>query len=51
MAMEVRKPMFLLGASDGAIGARQTSVQQCYDDFQQLVDSIVERTGIKRSLS
>ncbi len=48
MAMEVRKPMFLLRASDGAIGAHQANVQQCYDDFQQLVDSIVERAGVER---
>ena len=48
MAMEARKPMFALRASDGAIGAHQTNVQQCYDDFRNLVEGITERTGIDR---
>lgn len=48
MAMEVRKPMFALRASDGAIGAHQTNVQQCYGDFGQLVLEIAKRVGIGR---
>lgn len=48
MAMEARKPMFALRPSDGAIGAHQANVQQCYDDFRALVEEIVKRTGIKR---
>jgi len=48
MAMEARKPMFALRASDGAIGAHQTNVQQCYDDFRTLVEEIVKRTNISR---
>lgn len=46
MAMEARKPMFALRAADGAIGAHQTNVQQCYDDFRTLVEEIIKRTGI-----
>ena len=46
MAMEARKPMFKLKAADGAIGAHQASVQQCFDDFQRLVTEIIARTGI-----
>lgn len=48
MAMDARKPMFALRASDGAIGAHQTNVQQCYDDFRNLVEGIIERIGIRR---
>ncbi len=47
MAMEARKPMFKLKAADGAIGAHQASVQQCFDDFQRLVTEIIARTGIE----
>jgi len=49
MAMEIRKPMFALRASDGAIGAHQANVQQCYEDFKTLVDQIAARVGITRS--
>lgn len=47
MAMEARKPMFSLRSADGAIGAHQANVQQCYDDFSALVTAIANRTGIK----
>ncbi|MFA5664610.1 ParA family protein [Castellaniella sp.] len=50
MAMEARKPMFSLRSADGAIGAHQTNVQQCYDDFSALVDAIADRTGIKEAV-
>ena len=46
MAMEARKPMFALRPADGAIGAHQQNVQQCYDDFAGLVRVIAERTGL-----
>lgn len=46
MAMEVRKPMFTLKPSDGAIGAHQTNVQQCLHDFEQLALELTRRTGI-----
>lgn len=46
MAMEARKPMFALRASDGAIGAHQSNVQQCHDDFERLVRAIADCTGI-----
>ncbi len=49
MAMESRKPMFALRASDGAIGAHQTNVQQCYDDFRDLVLEIARRVKFSRS--
>lgn len=50
MAMEARKPMFALRASDGAIGAHQDSVQRCHEDFQALVQAIVERTGVQSAV-
>ncbi len=49
MAMEAGKPMFALRPSDGAIGAHQANVQQCYDDFHQLVVEIAKRTSIVKS--
>jgi cellulose biosynthesis protein BcsQ len=47
MAMEARKPMFALRPADGAIGAHQTNVQQCYEDFENLVRAIADRIKLK----
>lgn len=47
MAMEARKPMFSLTNADGAIGAHQTNVRQCHDDFYALVKAIAARAGLK----
>lgn len=46
MAMEARKPMFALTSADGAIGAHQTNVQQCRDDFSNLCQQIAVRVGL-----
>jgi len=40
MAMEVRKPIFFLKSSDGAIGAHIEAVKSCYDDFKKLAGNI-----------
>ena len=48
MAMEARKPMFHLSSADGAIGAHQGNVQQCYDEFHALVRTIAVQTGIEK---
>jgi cellulose biosynthesis protein BcsQ len=48
MAMEARKPMFALSPADGAIGAHQTNVRQCYEDFQKLVLEIAIRVGLTK---
>jgi len=48
MAMEVRKPMFSLTSSDGAIGAHQGNVRQCYEDFASLVKSIADRANLTK---
>jgi len=40
MAMEARKPMFLLKPADGAIGAHTYAVQECRQDFEQLANQI-----------
>lgn len=45
MAMEARKPMFDLTSADGAIGAHQTNVQRCHDDFEALCREIARRVG------
>jgi cellulose biosynthesis protein BcsQ len=46
MAMEARKPMFDLTSADGAIGAHQTNVHQCQEDFATLCQRIAERVGL-----
>ena len=43
MAMEARKPIFLLKPSDGAIGAHLGAVRNSYDDFLTLTDKIVSK--------
>lgn len=43
MAMEARKPMFALKPADGAIGAHQANVNQCYGDFWELSVAIEKR--------
>lgn len=51
MAMESRKPMFSLKPADGAIGAHQSNVQQCYGDFQSLVQEIAKRVKLPKRRS
>jgi len=41
MAMEARKPIFLLKPSDGAIGAHLGAVKSSYSDFKLLTEKIV----------
>lgn len=48
MAMEARKPMFLLKPADGAIGAHTYAVQECRKDFQLLADKIASVCGVGR---
>lgn len=43
MAMEVRKPIFLLRPADGAIGAHYQAVQRAYSDFKVLTEKILDR--------
>ncbi|MCC6637326.1 MAG: AAA family ATPase [Ignavibacteriaceae bacterium] len=45
MAMEARKPMFLLKPGDGAIGAHMTAVLKCYDDFKILTEKVLSTCG------
>lgn len=42
MAMEARKPIFLLKPSDGAIGAHFGAVRKAYHDFEVLTKSIID---------
>ncbi len=42
MAMEARKPIFQLKASDGAIGAHTYSVDDCRKDFRRLANQILQ---------
>lgn len=46
MAQEARKPMFMLKPADGAIGAHQAGVTECYNDFKGLAKSIITACGI-----
>jgi chromosome partitioning protein len=43
MAMEARKPIFDLKASDGALGAHSYSVKNCFEDFAALASTILGR--------
>ncbi len=45
MAVEARKPMFLLKPGDGAIGAHMTAVIRCYEDFKSLTESVLSACG------
>lgn len=45
-AQEARKPMFLLRPADGAIGGHQAAVRACYDDFNELAETIEQRIGL-----
>jgi chromosome partitioning protein len=44
MAMEVKKPIFLLRPADGAIGAHYQAVLRAYQDFKTLTEKILEKT-------
>ena len=46
MAMQARKPVFDLKASDGAIGAHSYSAQESYDDFRSLASTILDRLDL-----
>jgi cellulose biosynthesis protein BcsQ len=46
MAHEARKPMFLLRPGDGALGAHQAAVQDCYRDFSDLTNAILKRARL-----
>ena len=46
MAMEARKPVFLLKPADGAIGAHNQAVHNAYNDFHRLAARIAERSGV-----
>ncbi|AQG79603.1 ParA family protein [Spirosoma montaniterrae] len=41
MAMEARKPIFLLNPSDGAIGAHYQAVKEVYSHFKSLCERII----------
>lgn len=43
LAQDARKPMFMLRQADGALGAQQSAVTSCYDDFDRLAQRILER--------
>ncbi|OHC64757.1 MAG: chromosome partitioning protein [Rhodocyclales bacterium GWA2_65_19] len=49
MAMEARKPLFLLRSADGAIGAHSYAVQDAYKDFQKLAKNVLERISMAQT--
>lgn len=51
MAMEARKPIFLLKSADGAIGAHSYAVQDAYQDYQTLAKNILTRIGLGKAAS
>jgi chromosome partitioning protein len=46
MAQEVRKPIFHLKPSDGAIGSHYNAVHEVYKDFKRLAETLAERIGL-----
>jgi chromosome partitioning protein len=42
LAMPTRKPMFALKPADGAVGAYQSSVLQCHEDFRLLAEAVIQ---------
>jgi hypothetical protein len=40
--------MFDLTSADGAIGAHQSNVQQCREDFEKLCREILRRVGYEK---
>jgi cellulose biosynthesis protein BcsQ len=46
MAQDARKPIFVLKAADGALGAHINAVKDAYVDFERLAKEIMTRTGI-----
>lgn len=43
MAQEANKPMFMLKPADGVIGAQQSAVKSCYDDFHSLAKKVISK--------
>ena len=50
MAMETRKPIFLLKPSDGAIGAHLGAVRSAYNDFKFLTEKIISKINYDKIL-
>jgi hypothetical protein len=46
LAQEARKPIFLLKAADGALGAHGNAVTAAYQEFLAVARQIAKRTGI-----
>ena len=46
MAMEVRKPIFLLKPAEGAIGAHYQAVLRAYQDFKLLTEKILAKISL-----
>ncbi len=47
MAMEARKPIFMLKSADGAIGAHSYAVQSAYTDYRILAEKVLARIGLR----
>jgi cellulose biosynthesis protein BcsQ len=45
MSMEAKKPIFLLKPADGAIGAHFHAVRNCYENFETLAKTILEKVN------
>lgn len=50
LAQEARKPVFLLRAADGALGAHLRAVGLAYADFNSLAEDFLERVGVAGSV-
>ena len=51
MAMQARRPMFMLKSADGAIGAHIYAVQECRKDFEALAFRIASVCGVRQPVA
>lgn len=51
MAREVRKPIFELTSADGAIGSHAGAVNRAREDFENLANLILDRSGVASFVS
>ena len=49
LAQEANKPMFRVKPIDGVYGAHQNAAQNCYRDFRELAQNILDRLGVEKS--
>lgn len=47
LALDARKPMFMLKPADGAIGAHAQAVARCREDYRQIAETLLARLALR----